>query len=367
MNFVEISEFEALRALNVVDYLRTHGWSALASARGDVAVMKIATERGDVTTRVPLDETFGDYGRRMAELADLISRIESRPVSQVVNDLSTPPGDLVRFRLASEDTEAGSVGLSQSVQLRKALKNLLLSSAHAAVAPAAYFARLSQQRAVALLAECRERQSERGSYVASVFVPVLPPVGQLSIDEEFGRKTTRLLFSALSVAERAAVDPETLMHSQEAGVSSNFLEALADLEPSGARGAVEVSVNWLREAPKPEFTRTLRFSQGSFRHYRHVAKALREASPVTNTEITGYVIHVEKWPGAERGRVTVSSFVEGYGESRVQVHVDQVQHQAAGKAHLDGHKVRLVGTLVKNGRSLELKEHSGVEVLAVEE
>jgi hypothetical protein len=367
VNLVETTEFEVLRPLNVVDYLRTHGWTTVSSTT-DVAVLKLVTERGEVLTRVPLDESFGDYGRRMAELADMLSRLESRPVAQVVNDLGTPPGDLVRFRLASEETESGSLGLTQSLQLRRAIKNLLLSSAHAAIAPASSFARLTQQKALALFDACRERQSERGSYVTSLFVPVQPPVGQpSSLDDEFGRKTTRLLFRSLSVAERGAVDPDSLMRAQSDGVSSNFLEALSDLEPPGPRGALEVSVNWLGHSPAPDFTRTIRFSQASFRHYRQVARALREASPVPNSEIKGYVIHVEKWPGAEHGRVTVAATLEGYGECRVHVPVDQAQHQLAGQAHVDGRKVRLVGSLVKSGRTLELRQHSGVEVLTLDE
>ncbi|PZR04618.1 MAG: hypothetical protein DI536_33820 [Archangium gephyra] len=364
MNIVDPSEFGTLRPLNVVDYLRTHGWAPLPSPRADVAVLRFGLNGRDVTTRVPLDETFGDYALRMAELADLLSKLEDRPVAQVVNDLATPPGDLVRFRIASEETESGSLGITQSLELRHALKNLLLAAAHSAITPASNFPRLSQQKAVALLEQCRERQSERGSYVASLFVPVLPPVGQLDIDEEFGRKTTRLMFSALSVAARSAVMPETLMQSQQEGVSSNFLEALAELEPPGPRGTIEVSFNWLRGAPGPDFTRPLRFTHESFRNYRQVAKALREQSPISNTELVGYVIHVEKKsPTAERGRFTIASFVEGHGDSRVQVPVDSAQHKAAAEAHAYGRKVRLVGTLVKTGRSLELREHSGVEVL----
>lgn len=111
----------------------------------------------------------------------------------MVNDLLSPPGDGVRFRIDSVRTEAGTISLQQSLQLRKGLRNILLAAAHSAIAPQPHFARLSQAKAVDLVNACCERQSERGSYVASILVPVLPPVGQLSLDEEFGRRTTKTL------------------------------------------------------------------------------------------------------------------------------------------------------------------------------
>jgi len=147
---------------------------------------------------------------------------------------------------------------------------------------------LSQGKAVDLVNACCERQSERGSYVASILVPVMPPVGQLSLDEEFGRRTTKTLFTALQRAERAAGNPDLLMGAEGKGVSANLLEALAEIEPEGQRSAIEVSVNWLRGAPDRDFDRVVRLPQGAFRNFRSVAKALREMTPLQNTELEGY-------------------------------------------------------------------------------
>lgn len=367
MNASDLQGLDAIRAPNVVDYLRAHGWTGVDSKRTDVARYMRQTPQGDVVATVLLDESFGDYRLRMGELAETLSRVEARPLLEVVNDLLTPPGDLLRFRIDSEATESGTLGINQSIELRRALKNLLLSAAHAAISPALSYPRLSQQRAVALLDQCRERQSERGSYVASLLVPVQPPVGQLSIDEEFGRRTSRLLFTALRASERAAADPARLLNARQQGVSSNFLDALADLEPVGNRASLEVRVNWLGPPPEDDFATAIRFPQAAFRHYRQVARALREQSPVSNTELEGYVIALSRAPGAPDASITVASFVEGFGESRVKVRVDAAQHQIAGQAHLDGQRVRLIGTLTKSGRTLELTRHSDVEVLPTEE
>jgi hypothetical protein len=352
--------------MNVVDYLRSHGWVDTDAGDTTVAVFKRVTERGEVQTKVLLDDSFSDFVIRMAEVADTISRVEARPLVAVVNDLLSPPGDCLRFRIESENTEAGTLGLQQSLQLRKGLKNLLLAAAHSVIAPQPHFARLSQGKPMDLVSSCRERQSERGSYVASILVPVLPPVGQLSLDEEFGRRTTKTLLSALQHAERSARNSELLMGAAALGVSANLLDALADIEPVGQRSFLEVSVNWLRGAPQKEFERPVRLPQGAFRHFRSAAKALREASPLANTELEGYIIAVSRGVADTTGRATLATFVEPLGETKVKVDLDETQYTTAVDAHKEGQRVRIVGTLKKVGRGHVLQQHSGIELIADE-
>lgn len=364
MNIRDIDGLEAIRPLNVVDYLRSHGWVDSGSSNRAVAVYRRATERGEVKASVLLDDTFSDFAVRMAEVADTISRVEARPLLAVVNDLLSPPGDSLRFRIDSESSEAGTLSLHQSLQLRKGLRNLLLAAAHSAITPQPHFARLSQAKAVELVDACCERQSERGSYVASILVPVVPPVGQLSLDEEFGRRTTKTLFSALQRAERSAGNPDLLMGEAERGVSANLLDALADIEPRGQRSAVEVSVNWLGGAPNEEFKGTVRLPQGAFRHFRSVARALREMTPLQNTELEGYIIAVSRERDEVMGKATLATTVEQLGETRVKVELDSRQYDVAVDAHRNGQRVRIVGTLKKVGRGHLLEQHSGLEVVA---
>ncbi len=366
MNVREIAGLDAIRPMNVVDYLRSHGWVDTMAGDRTVAVYKRATERGVVHTKVLLDDSFSDFVIRMAEVADTIGRVEERSMIAVVNDLLSPPGDSLRFRIDSENTEAGMLGLQQSLQLRKGLKNLLLAAAHSAIAPQPHFARLSQSKAIELVNACRECQSERGSYVASILVPVLPPVGRLSLDEEFSRRTTKTLFSALQQAERSAGNPELLMAASAQGVSANFLDALADIEPDGQRSALEISVNWLRGAPQQEFERPVRLLQQVFRNFRSAAKSLREATPLANTELEGYVIAVSRGVTDTTGTATLAAFVEPLGETKVKIEFDEPQYMAAVDAHKGGQRVRIVGTLKKVGRGHLLEQHSGLEFIADE-
>jgi len=137
MNAREIAGLDAIRPMNVVDYLRSHGWVDTGTGDLSVAVYQRTTDRGDVRAQVLLDDSFSDFVVRMAEVADTISRVEARPLVAVVNDPLSPPGDGLRFRIDSERTEAGTLSLHQSLQLRKGLRNLLLAAAHSAMTPQA--------------------------------------------------------------------------------------------------------------------------------------------------------------------------------------------------------------------------------------
>ncbi len=367
MNTLDIQGLDAIRPTNVVDYLRSHGWVDTPATNRNVAVYKRETVRGVVQAKVLLDESFGDFAIRMAEVADTLSRLEQRPLWAVINDLLSPPGDNLRFRIDSESAESGTLPIQQSLKLRQGLKNILLAAAHSAIAPQPHFSRLSQTKAVALVAECRERQSERGSYVASILVPVSPPLGELPIEEEFGRRTTRTLFSALQTAESAAGNPDLLMKATDKGVSANFLDALCDMEPGGQRGAIEISINWLRGAPSRDYERPVRLQQSSFRSFKTAATALRELSPLPNTELEGYIIAVRKDVTDVIGETTLATRIESVGEARVRIDFEGENYDSAVMAHKNGTRVRVVGTLKKVGRGLLIENHSGIEVVAEEQ
>ncbi len=358
---LDVPGFHSIDPVHVTAYLRSHGWNVKESRHADVAVFRRATERGEVSVNVLTDKTYGDFLVRMAEVADAVRRVESRPIYEVVNDLLSPQADQLRFRVKSEGTAAGSLGLNASAELRAGLKNLILSAAHSAIAPSPHFSRLSQRPAMDLLNACRERQSERGSYVASISIPLTPPIGQLALEGELGRRTTRMLFSAFSIAAQSAVQPELLLHSSDKGLSANLLEALGQLEPEGRESAVELDVNWLGGVPEAGFDKTILLPQSIFGYFKTAAKELKETSPLNDTIVQGFVIALKRERSNEPGRATVFAHLESFGDQRVSVQLEGAHYEAATEAHKTGRRIQLRGVLRKSGRSFELVDHGGIQ------
>jgi hypothetical protein len=369
MNVSLVPGIDAVRPADVQQYLRYRGWSPQGEPHRDVA--EYAHSLGDTTVkvRVLFDPSFSDYALRMAELVDILSRLEGRSFLEVLDDLLMPPGDRIRFRIFSESTRAGTISLDDSIRLRQATRQLFLASAHSALKPQRHFARLSQAPALELLQECRETQTERGSYVASLLVPVTPPVGHLELEGPYARRVTQLLMGALAEAARSmeAGTPEVLLEQARAGVSSNFLSALADMRPSGERSFIEIDMSWSRARPVPRLPRSsVRFEQGVFGLFTEAARALRETTPVMGQEVEGFVVRLERPEKdiEQPGEVVVATQLEGYGSAKVHVRLAVPAYSLAADAHRDGLRVRVLGTLTKTGRRFELREPSGFEVLA---
>jgi hypothetical protein len=367
MNVSLVPGIDAIRPSDVQQYLRNRGWSPRSAPREDEVEYVHSLKDTFVKIRVLLDPSFSDYALRMAELIDVLARVEGRSFLEILNDLLIPPGDRIRFRIFSESTRSGTISLEDSIRLRQATKQLVLASAHAALKPQRHFARLAQAPALELLQECRETQTERGSYVASLLVPVTPPVGSLELEEPYARRVTQTLMGALveTAGSIEAGEPGILLERAQVGVSSNFLAALAEMRPSGERSFVEIDMSWSRERPAPRLPRAnVRFEQGVFGMFTEAARALRETTPVTGQEIEGFVVRLERPEKDEPGEVVIAAQLEDYGSAKVHVRLSAPAYALAANAHRDGLRVRVLGTLTKTGRRFELREPSGFEVLA---
>jgi hypothetical protein len=369
MNISLVPGIDAIRPSDVQQYLRHRGWLPRGEPRGEVAEYVHPLDDTHVRVRVLLDSSFSDYALRMAELIDVLSRLEKRPFLEILNELLIPPGDRIRFRVFSESTRSGTISLDDSIRLRQATRQLFLSSAHSALKPQRHHARLSQAPALELLQECRETQTERGSYVTSLWVPVTPPVGHQELEEPYARRVTRMLMGALVESARSVEggEPGTLLERAQVGVSSNFLAALAEMRPIGERSFIEIDIRWSRARPEPRLARSnVRFEQGVFGVFTEAARALRETTPVTGQEIEGFVVRLERPEKdvEQPGEVVIATQLEDYGSAKVHMRLQAPAYSLAADAHRDGLRVRVLGTLTKTGRRLELREPSGFEVLA---
>lgn len=358
-----------LRPDDVQRYLRGRGWRAVHDPRATVAAY--ANPAGDEVV-VPLDRALGDYARRLGELLDTVSKWERRPPGEVLEDLSLPPGDVLAFRVRSDLVSSGTIPVLDSLRLREGQKNLLLAAAHSALVPQRYFPRLGRAEPAELLAQCREGQTARGSYVSTVLVPVAPAVGELPLEEPYGRRVTRLLMETLHAVKQrlARADDASLLADPPPGVSFNLLSALSDMKPLGERSTLEVAARWSLGRPPPEVPARVSFDEPQFATMRAVAVALRERTPTT-CEIEGYIVRLsraEPRPDAPGEVVITTAIGERGGDARVHVALPAaVYNDRALPAHQGGRRVRVAGVLHRQGRQWRLAEPAGFEALPGDE
>lgn len=358
-----------LRPDDVQRYLRGRGWHPVDDPRATVAAY--ANARGDEVV-VPLDRALGDYARRLGELVDAVSQSERRPPGEVLEELSLPPGDVLSFRVRSDLVSSGTIPVLDSLRLREGQKNLLLSAAHSALVPQRYFPRLARAEPTELLAQCREGQTARGSYVATILVPVVPAVGELPLEEPYGRRVTRLLMETLQAIHLrlARADDAGLLDDPPPGLSFNLLAALADMRPQGERSTLEVAARWSLGRPPPEAPARVSFDEPQFATMRAVAAALRERTPTT-CEVEGYIVRLSRAePRADApGEVVITMTLgERSGDARVRVTLPPtVYNERALPAHQSGRRVRVTGVLHQQGRLWRLTDPTGFEALPSDE
>ncbi|PRQ09794.1 hypothetical protein [Enhygromyxa salina] len=309
----------------------------------------------DVVVEIPRRQDFVDYGRRVAEVIEVLSLVERRAARAIVFDLGQPEADVLAFRFAGADTESGTISISDSARIREARKQLLLAAAHSIIEPRAHHPRLSRAEAVAFVDTCREAPTRSGSYVSPILVPVSPAVGGPAIEDPFARRVTRLMATALNQAADAltAGEDQRLLEGAKAGLSSNFLAALSALHPPGGQGYTEIAFTWAARRPVATTVPPVRFDHRLFAPLGEAARVLKATSPAPGTEIEGYVrtLDREATDPSQPGEVVLLATVDDRPHTvKVYISLSPGAYAQAMDLHQKAARVRVSGTLVKEGR-----------------
>ena len=110
----------------------------------------------------------------MAELVGILATKENRSQLEVLSDLQTAGSDVIRVRFRHASSNDGSISLDQGEALVENAREMMLAGACAAVQPKPYYLRRRPEEANRFLRGLRMGQTERGSYVLTVYSPVSP-------------------------------------------------------------------------------------------------------------------------------------------------------------------------------------------------
>jgi hypothetical protein len=351
----QLPSIAGLDPATVRQFLRSRGW--VYQRETLPGVHEYAIERAERRWLIDVPTLdYGDFARRMAELVELLAQVHSVPVLTLLDDLASPPGDVLELAVVSAAVRDGTVPLADAVRIRQAQRDLILSAAHATLEPRPYFPRMSRREAVELTERCREGQTARGSYRTRLIIPVDPQVGQSDI-EPFGRRVALTLVGAVDHAVQAVGTDRMadLLTSHERGVSANLLQSLAQLAPPGDDGYTELSLRWSPTRPAPASTPRMRIEPWVFPYFRDAARSLRASSPEAGHCLEGYVVRLAREPDAEAGQIVVLESTEDEGVRKVQVNLGRESYGLAVEAHRTGGRVRIYGTLRRGRRTLELE------------
>jgi hypothetical protein len=378
--------FEALSPVELVSYLRAHGWRRDAEIAGGLAQSWVwPLDGGRIDVIVPVDHTVRDFRRRVAETLQTLEALENRSQLDILADIQQISSDVIRWRWIEEGAEDGTISLEQGQHFIWQVRIQLLAAACSAVQPRQFFASRKAAQATEYLRQARLGQSERGSYVVTVHSPEPPVIsfdGPLAgnaddiepADDPFERRVTRTLAGALRSLHHVAsgavgngrVESEGLARN---GISANLCESVSSMLGTGkVRRDVEIHFSFSGSLPvsgdAPPLTR---FSSDLSAVIGEIGKGLRETATREDFELTGFVTDLSRGPQDEKGIAIIQGLVDD-AYHRVEIRNAAEEYETVlTVAHRDRRMVRCEGELRKvKGKTYRLLNPRGFQLLPLE-
>lgn len=361
-------QMAALRFEDVRAYLISHGWRLDKDASAEGMGLFRLPDESDAEILLPLQRDWNDYAERMAEAVATLAAVEERAIGQVINDLSGPEADVLRFRIIAPNTTLGTLPLNDGLRLLQGSRDLLLAAACSAHQHQAYYPRQTFNEALEFLHGCRLGQTERGSYVATLIAPVPAELPSLPFPDDlkeeewmaaepYPRRVMLQLASGLRFVRRAiqAGKPADILQGVPAGVSANLCEALAVMAPSSEQATLEIRTTWSRSRLRvpSSLPQNVAFTQGEFALINEVGRRLREGLAPRRQQVEGVIVSLQADADLFedfQGKVVLRAEVGGRSV-RVKFALKQPDYSRACDAHRDQKRVVVSGMLQRKAHS----------------
>jgi hypothetical protein len=360
----DIETLRSLRPLDIVSYLHATGWRNVEN-RSEKASLWVSEANPDTELVVPKRQAFADFGLRISDILQTLSKVEHRSQLHIFSDVASVWSDLVRLRAVDRDIEQGTLPLSAGVTFIEGARDVMLAAACSTVVRRGNFARRKPTQANEYMERVRLGQTERGSFILTLHCPVTPrlrpvePEGSLP-EEPFERKVTRTLMSGLLAVRNAAqhaaftADFAPFRNSIGSGVSANLCSAILRLGTVVPDTGIEISMSWSKSrGPVGVLPERIVIEPDSFPVIEEAARMFRETEPQDDFLLVGFVQQLRRPETEPVGRVTITSVIDEHAR-RVTVVLPEAQYALAVDAHSRRKTIACTGELVKEGRSYHL-------------
>ncbi|MBF0552339.1 MAG: hypothetical protein HQK60_17640 [Deltaproteobacteria bacterium] len=355
-------------------YLKATGWQQTKLNHGNYSIWhNTDPQNEEYEIALVMSKDRSDFVLSMSEMLKVLEAFEQRSQMEIYNDLMVTSTDVIRVRLGSGEAAEDTIPFEEGVQSVEKARELILAAACAAVQPRPVFPKRKPDRAMDYLRKIRLGQTERGSYVLTIYSRVPPRLGQLdSFEDEppFERRVTKTLIRSLiatkCAAEKANIDEDVqaFRNAVPDGVSANLCEALVGLvDFHETQRSVEVSLTWSRSRPEPmNIPNKVVVPTDYVPILAEVVRIFKESEPQEDFQLIGQVVKLERDSQSPVGKVTIQGWVEEKAR-RITLELDGSDYDIAVKAHTDRVNFSCNGILIREGSALVLKNHSNISII----
>ena len=301
-----------------------------------------------------------DYRQRLRDALSAIASFEGREIYDVLNEIKRLFSNVIAVRVIHSDTAAGTIPINDGVLLIAKAKELVLAAAHSMYSKKKQFIGPTPKEARSYLDTLRLGQTESGSYVVNVIVPMQDShiVDQVTVPNvPLAQAITHNLVAGLEALEKASSVYEELGDIKAfdaailSGASANMCDALLGFSGEQHNRAFEITVTG---APSPLFEsepRKFHFDANHVELLERATSYYKDDYILHQRTLVGYIRKLS-WPKDETsGTVTLQAQV-GDVERNVQVELTGDDYHLAVLAHDNSDLVKVNGDVhIKSKRS----------------
>jgi len=357
------------------DYAKAKGWEIIPTSKSYFLL-----KHKDFSLRqlkIPKESDSSDFTDALLDVAQRLADIENRPMVQVLEDLLEPNTDIIRHRLISRATESGCIPFEESIALMEGARKVLLSSACSIIEPRLHHPRLSKQQALQYVKACQFGQTEFGSFVLKVMCPLSVEDEQIDFsqtsNQPFGRRVTECILNSTNLLINAIDQDkeEDLLKENESSkiLSSNFCQALMQMESSLEEAKIEISAKWSSRLLVVGNTPSrVTIAKRHFRQIEQIYSSLRNSQENEVSSI--YVGTVEELKGdiggdGRRSGTVIVRILSDDDVINASVDLDSDKYQTAINAHTAGKEtqIKIKGIVKRFARSAKIVDMSEFDII----
>ena len=372
VNLRDPNILRAVSPLALSAYARSVGWSK-TEEYGEYSDVYEGHQLPEII--VPRTQRLGDYTQVVARLIAIFAQAAEVNEVELYNDLVVSDRDVTRVAV-NDGTDDGTIDLEQGANLVVGSREMYLAAACSLNRHSPVYRAGAHKEANEYLRRIRIGQTERGSYVVTLFSPAIPPQVQAPLlpdseidDAPMDRRISLRLAQALSSVRDAtsrAIGGDTTAFTAAVpeGTSANLCEALVQmLEPFSS---LAVSMTWAKTRPLHTQKDTVRFSTEDTSILREAARSFRSREPRLDFELFGSVQRLKRDGSETDGTVTLRTLIDGRTQSVTAV-LSETDYNRAIEAHRIGAPVKLQGDLDRFGQRWRLSNPRITEIISGED
>jgi len=253
---VRIQRFiDELNIKNFNDYLIANKWKHYKSSRNNINIYQLDAENGFYQLSIPQNRDFIDYNEEVQKSLEILSKVENESIESTLNKITYITSNILKFRINNKFNLSSSAGLFDFANLGEQVKLMIKNTAMSELLVNNAKIQLSSEEIARYLESCEVGQSEIGSYIIPIILPIYTKISnnieqlELFPNQSTGYAIATKLISnieTLKIALKSEESDDLISQTlKESNIKVGFCEAFSKIIPeANSNKKIEITPKW---------------------------------------------------------------------------------------------------------------------------